>query len=361
MDFARKRAVRAAVVSCLCIFAVWGAFSDPARADAFEVQAGSAVLMDVSTKRLLYEQDSNRKIPPASLTKVMSMYVVLDEVKAGKVSLRSLVRIGKNAAHTGGSNMHLKAGELVRLDDLLRGMAVASANDASAAVAEHVAGSQQAFVQMMNRKAAQIGMPNTRFMTPHGLPAKGQFTTAADMLRLARSYLEAHPSARWYHSTPAIYHNGIVMQNTNKLLGHDEISGLKTGFTRASGFNIILTTTRHGKEMIAVLMRTPSVEVRTREAQRLLDYGEHLQANMNKSDAEKTEFVPSKATRKAEASASVRKAGSGKKKQKIASAPAKKKKLAVSSRKNARSSDGIRRILPETAGLGAKEEGTRAR
>ncbi|MCL1985032.1 MAG: hypothetical protein FWG59_01095, partial [Betaproteobacteria bacterium] len=132
------------------------------------------------------------------------------------------------------------------------------------------------FVSIMNRKAEQIGMKNTVFKTPHGLPAKGQFTTAADMLRLACRYLEAHPSARCYHSTPAILHNGILMQNTNKLLGHDAINGLKTGFTRASGYNIILTSTRHGMEMVGVLMRTPSVEVRTREAQRLLDYGASL-------------------------------------------------------------------------------------
>ena len=229
--------------------------------------------MDMRSKRLLYEQDSTRKIPPASLTKVMSMFVVLDAVKAGKLSLRTPVRVSRAAAHVGGSKMHLKAGERVRLNDLLRGMAVASANDASAAVAEHVAGSQTAFVAMMNRKAAQIGMKNTVFKTPHGLPAKGQLTTATDMLRLACRYLESHPAARYYHSTPAILHNGMLLQNTNKLLGHDSVNGLKTGFTRESGYNIILTSTLHGREMVGVLMRAPSVEVRTREAQRLLEYG----------------------------------------------------------------------------------------
>jgi D-alanyl-D-alanine carboxypeptidase (penicillin-binding protein 5/6) len=250
----------------------------PVWAESLSLEAGSAVLMDVRSKRLLYEQDSARKIPPASLTKVMSMFIVLDAVKAGKLSLRTPGRVSRAAARVGGSKMHLKTGERVRLDDLLRGMAVASANDASAAVAEHMAGSQAAFVSMMNRKAGQIGMKNTVFKTPHGLPAKGQVTTAADMLRLACRYLEAHPAAREYHATPAMFHNGFMMQNTNKMLGQDAVSGLKTGFTRESGYNIILTSKLHGREMVGVLMRAPSSEVRTREAQRLLEYGASLQA-----------------------------------------------------------------------------------
>ena len=254
-------------------------------AGSLSLEAGSAVLFDMRAKRLLYEQDSTRRIPPASLTKVMAMYVVLDAVKRGKLSLRTPVRISKAAARVGGSTMHLKAGERVRLDDLLRGMAVASANDAAVAVAEHMAGSQTAFVDMMNRKSAQIGLKNTVFKTPHGLPAKGQITTAADMLRLACRYLEDHPSARWYHSSLAMFHNGMVLPNTNKMLGHDAVNGLKTGFTRASGYNIILTSSLHGKEMVGVLMRAPSGEVRTREAQRLLEYGANMPAPQEKKPA----------------------------------------------------------------------------
>ena len=248
-------------------------FATPVWAGVLSLEVGSAVLYDMRSKRVLYEQDSMRKIPPASLTKVMAMFVVLDEVKSGRLSLRTPIRISKAAAGTGGSSMRLKAGEQVRLDDLLRGMAVVSANDASVAVAEHIAGSQAAFVDMMNRKAKQIGLKDTVFKTPHGLPAKGQVTTAIDMLRLTYRYLEAHPAARYYHGSPAMLHNGILMTNTNRLLGQDEVSGLKTGFTKASGYNIILTGNRQGREMVAVLMRAPSVEVRTHEAKRLLNYG----------------------------------------------------------------------------------------
>ena len=280
MGCSRKRIAMRVLVICCAFFVFFTAL--PVWAESLSLEAGSAILMEARSKRLLYEQDSARKIPPASLTKVMSMFVVLDAVKAGKLSLWTSVRISRAAAHAGGSKMHLKAGERVRLDDLLRGMAVASANDAAAAVAEHLAGSQGAFVTMMNRKAKQIGMKNTVFKTPHGLPAKGQLTTAADMLRLACRYLEAHPAARDYHSAPAMFHNGILMQNTNKLLGHDSVSGLKTGFTRESGYNIIFTSNRHGREMVGVLMRAPSGEVRTREAQRLLEYGANLQASLAK-------------------------------------------------------------------------------
>ena len=271
-------------VSAMCCF-FWAVFAVPVWAVSLSLEAGSAVLFDMRSKRLLYEQASTRSIPPASLTKVMAMFVVLDAVKSGKLSLRTPVRVSKAAACTGGSSMHLKAGERVRLGDLLRGMAVASANDASVAVAEHTAGSQAAFVGMMNRKGAQIGLKNTVFKTPHGLPAKGQMTTAADMLRLACRYLETHPSARWYHSSPAMLHNGMLLPNTNKMLGHDAVSGLKTGFTKASGYNIILTSTRHGREMVGVIMRAPSGEVRTREAQRLLEYGAKLPASPEKEPA----------------------------------------------------------------------------
>jgi D-alanyl-D-alanine carboxypeptidase (penicillin-binding protein 5/6) len=155
---------------------------------------------------------------------------------------------------------------------------------------------------MMNRKARQIGLKDTVFKTPHGLPAEGQITTAVDMLRLAYRYLEAHPAARYYHGSPAMFHNGALRKNTNRLLGHDAVSGLKTGFTRASGYNIILTSNLHGREMVAVLMRAPSLEVRAREAQRLLDYGAVLAESLEKKSASQrmllqtTSSPPSSAT-----------------------------------------------------------------
>jgi D-alanyl-D-alanine carboxypeptidase (penicillin-binding protein 5/6) len=342
------------LVMC-CAFAVF--FATPVWAVSLALEAGSAVLLDVRSKRLLYEQDSTRQIPPASLTKVMSMFVVLDAVKSGKVSLRTPVRISKAAARAGGSTMRLKAGERVLLDDLLRGMAVVSANDASAAVAEHVAGSSAAFVSMMNRKAEQIGMKNTVFKTPHGLPAKGQVTTAADMLRLACRYMEAHPSARYYHSTPVILHNGFLMQNTNKLLGHDSVSGLKTGFTRASGYNMIVTGSRDGREMVGVLMRAPTAEIRFREAQRLLDYGATFRAALGKDTAKPSGRPGMKAAR-ASLDHTAKLAGA------TADRSAKGQKTpdaaAVSNRRG-KDSPLPRRVLPQTAGLSLAAQSSQLR
>ena len=348
-------AVRVSAILCL----LWFFFAVlPVKANPLSLEAGSAILMDMGSRRLLYEQDSGRKIPPASLTKVMSMYVALDAVKDGKLSLRTPVRISKAAARVGGSAMRLKAGQRVPLDNLLQGMAVVSANDASAAVAEHVAGSQAAFVALMNRKAKQIGMKNTVFKTPHGLPAKGQVTTAADMLLLACSYLKAHPSARGYHSAPAMLHNGIVMQNTNKLLGHDSVSGLKTGFTRESGYNIILTSTHNGREMVGVLMRAPSAEVRSREAQRLLDYGARLQTSLGKKSARPSgahnpkniKTSPKHPGEIADATAAQR---SAKK--------AKRQTASSADDKRAQESPPLRRTLPSTAALPAPVQGGRPR
>ena len=344
MDCTGKKRFFRSLLVCIGLFAVllsvrW------ARAGAFEVEVGAAVLMDMGTKHVLYAQDADRKIPPASLTKVMTMYVVLDKVKAGRLSLRTPVTIGKRAAHAGGSNMRLRPGEQVLLDNLLRGMAVASANDAAVAVAEHVAGSQEAFVRMMNRKAEQLGMTNTVFKTPHGLPAKGQFTTASDMLRMAGRYLEAHPSAKYYHNTPAVLHNGFLIHNTNKLLGHDGISGLKTGFTRASGYNIILTGTRRGKELLAVLLRAPSSEVRSEEAQRLLKYGENVQSGSAKASAKtvrKAVLAPRKRADSAARKSAVSRRTGG----------STQKKLAFVSETGDTLPAGVRRALPYTAELG---------
>ena len=250
------------------------------------VQARSVILLDLDTVTVLYEQDADRKVPPASLTKILSMYVVFDSLRAGQLSLSDKVTISRAAAKTGGSRMGLRAGEKLSLDKLLYGMAVASGNDASCAVAEHVAGSQAKFVRMMNAKAQKLGMSRSAFATVNGLPAKGQMTTARDMLTLARNYIAMYPQALRYHSTRSITHRGHTAVNRNPLLGsYRGADGLKTGWTTASGYNIITTARRGKTRLLAVLLGAGNSQVREREIQRLMDAGFAVRAGKASSVA----------------------------------------------------------------------------
>ena len=250
----------------------------------------AAITMDMSRKRVLYQQNADRAIAPASLTKVLSMFVILDEVKAQRASLETMVTVSPKAAGTGGSCMNLYAGERVRLRELLRGMAIASGNDASVAAAQHVAGSEERFVQMMNRKAKQIGMKNSVFKNVHGLPAKGQQTTARDMLALTTQYLQTHPQAlEQYHSRRYLEFHGYT-PNTNPLLGFlSGVDGLKTGYVGSSGYNLITTAKRGDTRLVNVLLGAPNKAVRLQEATRMVQTGfESAEALAVKEAAAKT-------------------------------------------------------------------------
>ena len=239
-----------------------------------DVNVRSAIVLDVKTGRVLFEQNADARIPPASLTKIMSMLVTLDKVSARRVSLKDMVRVSRKAAREGGSKMHIRQGEIVTLDRLLMGMAVSSGNDASVAVAEHVAGSTPAFVRLMNAQARKLGMKNTSFKNPNGLPAPGQFTSARDMGRLARYYLKMYPNALRYHRTRRITHNGRTTTNKNPLLGVcPGADGLKTGWINASGYNIISTVKRKGVRLLVVALGARTPAVRAAEVRRLVEAG----------------------------------------------------------------------------------------
>ncbi|MEG6504953.1 D-alanyl-D-alanine carboxypeptidase family protein [Nitratidesulfovibrio sp. 1201_IL3209] len=234
----------------------------------------SALLLDMSTGRILYEQNADEPIPPASLTKVLSMYVALDQVRAGKASLKDTVKVSRRAFSTGGSRMFLKQGETLPLNELLEGMAVSSGNDASVATAEHIGGNVDNFVQMMNAKARALGMKNSVFRNPHGLPAAGQHTTARDMLTLSRAYLAQYPEALRYHSTRYIKHNKVITTNKNPLLGNCEgADGLKTGWVFASGYNLISTVKRGKTRLLAVVLGAETTQARAQEVNRLVEAG----------------------------------------------------------------------------------------
>ncbi|MBR4423753.1 MAG: D-alanyl-D-alanine carboxypeptidase, partial [Mailhella sp.] len=244
------------------------------RAGAEPIHAQCAILMDATTGRILFEQRADMRIPPASLTKVLSMYVALNAVSGKKKSLHKKFAVSRAAAETGGSRLGLRAGDKVTLDQLLYGMAVASGNDATVAAAEYVAGSQAAFVQRMNALAKKIGMSRSHFVNPHGLPAGGQITTARDMMKLAMSYEARYPASRRYHLSRSVTYRGRTEPNHNPLTSwYPGINGLKTGWITAAGYNIIATASRRGHKLIAVVLGAPSTRVRAAEAGRLLNAG----------------------------------------------------------------------------------------
>lgn len=260
---------------CLtCLSGAQGAAAAPAIPPHGFLEVGSAILYDLDNDAILFEQNADERIPPASLTKVLSMFLALDHINAGHAAFDSVVPVSRAAARTGGSRMGLREREQASLEQLLLGMAVSSGNDASMALAEYVGGSAPAFVNMMNAKARALGMRDSRFRNPHGLPAREQYTTARDMLTLARAYLRAYPAALRFHNTHVLNYRDRVTWNKNPLLGqYPGADGLKTGWIKASGYNLIFTASRGHKRLLAVILGAPNVRVRGVEACRLLDAG----------------------------------------------------------------------------------------
>ena len=237
---------------------------------AYSVKA--AIVMDMNSRQILYEQNADKLIAPASLTKILTMYLVWEEVLKGHAKLSDKVTVSRKAASTGGSSMKLKRGEAVTVSELMHGMAIPSGNDACVAVAEYLDGSVSRFVKRMNRKARALGMFNTTFKNPNGLPAKGQLTTARDILTLSESYLRNFPYALEIHSKRYMYHNKYKRTNSNKLLGvYPGMDGLKTGYVASSGFNIVVTAQRNGRRLLAVVLGGKTSRLRNDETKKLLD------------------------------------------------------------------------------------------
>lgn len=240
----------------------------------------SAILYNLTSGKILFERNADAAVAPASLTKIMTMFLALDAIKNKKASLHQKVRISRGAATVGGSVMRVGVGEKVPLVRLLAGMTVASGNDAATAVADHIGGNQKNFVALMNRKARALNMRRTQFKNPTGLPAAGQKTTARDLLLLCAAYLKAHPQARRFHSMAYFMHKGTVVRNTNPLLGRIQgVDGLKTGWTVASGYNLIVTATRGKIRLLAIVLGGASKEARESMAIKLIEAGFRNPAN----------------------------------------------------------------------------------
>ena len=229
------------------------------RAESASLEAGGAILMNAKSGSVLYTQSEDVRIPPASLAKIMTMYLAMDAISEGRISSGDQVKVSRRAASQPGARMNLAAGDTVSLDELLKGTAVASGNDAAVAVAEHVAGSVEDFRLLMNGKAKELGMSRTVFRNPNGLPSSGQVTTAKDMLTLTGSYIEKYPDALRYHKIMSITYRGKTTTNKNPLLRmYPYVDGLKTGWTNASKHNLIATAKSGDVRLISVVLGAPT-------------------------------------------------------------------------------------------------------
>ncbi len=239
-----------------------------------QCDAESAVLMDGLTGQVLYEQNPNLRIPPASFVKVMTLYLVYDAIRAGQMKMDDMVTVSERAWRMQGSKMFIKVGDRVKVEDLMKGVAIASGNDSCIALAEHLSGSEETFVSKMNEKAKLLGLNDTQFRNADGMPADGQYITALDMAILSKRYIEDHPESLALHSTVEFEYNGIRQGNRNTLLQKNiGVDGLKTGHVEESGYHLTATAKRDGQRMIAVVMGCDKMNKRAPEAQKLLEYG----------------------------------------------------------------------------------------
>ena len=254
----------------------------PVRVQAVELDlAGkSALLMDVNTGTILYESNAHEKLAPASVTKVMTMLLIMEAVDSGKIALTDMVTASEAAAAKGGSQIYLKVGETMSVSDMLKSIAVSSANDCACAMAEHIAGSEPAFVDMMNAKARELGMNDTNFVNCTGLDdgegAENHRTSAYDIAVMSRELLKNHPLIKNYTTIwmDTVRNGTFGLSNTNKLIRfYSGATGLKTGFTSGAGYCLSATALRDGMELIAVVMGAETSQARNAACKSLLDYG----------------------------------------------------------------------------------------
>lgn len=238
------------------------------------ITAPSALLM-ASDGTVIFEKNAHEKREPASVTKIMTMLLTMEAIREGAIGLEDVVTATEHACSLGGSQIWMREGERFTVRELLKCVAVASANDCAALLGEHIAGTEEGFVARMNQRAAELGMENTRFVNCCGLPAEGHLTTAYDIALMTKALL-SHKEILEYTTiwTDTIRDGSFGLTNTNKLLRtYDGINGMKTGYTSSAGYCISATALREGLQLIAVVMGEPSVEVRNREAAAMLNYG----------------------------------------------------------------------------------------
>ena len=240
------------------------------------IESESAILIEESTGKVLFEKNSHQKLHPASVTKIMTLLIIMEHIDEGKIALTDKVPCSENAASMGGSQIWLSTNETLTVDEMLKAICVVSANDCAVAMAEYIAGSEEAFVILMNEKAKALGMKDTTFKNCHGIDEEGHLTSSYDISIMSRQLLKNHPEIKDYTSIwmDSLRNNSSELVNTNKLIRtYDGATGLKTGSTSLALYNLSASATRDNLSLIAVVLRAPTTALRFSEAKLLLDYG----------------------------------------------------------------------------------------
>ena len=272
MTFLKKLLLPVIAILFIATFSV-GAAPMPVPA-APQVAADNYLLLDYHSGQVLAEQDADLQIEPASITKLMTAYVVYNEIIAGRLGMQDIVTISEKAWRMGGSRMYIEVGTKVSVEDLLKGLIIQSGNDASVALAEHVAGTEDAFVELMNQYALKLGMTSTHFMNSTGWPDSQHLTSARDIATLAAAVIRDHPEHYSWYAVKEFTYNNIKQYNRNKLLWSDKtVDGLKTGHTESAGYCLVSSAKRGDMRLIAVVLNTKSEKARASVSQSLLNYG----------------------------------------------------------------------------------------
>lgn len=244
--------------------------------NSLNLESAAAILIEQSTGQVLYSNNSHEQLRPASVTKVMSILLIMEQIDKGNLSYTDTITCSETARSMGGSQIWLDPRETLTVDEMLKAICVVSANDCVVAMAEHIAGSEEAFVQMMNDKAKELGMKDTTFKNCHGIDEDGHVTSAYDIALMSRELLSKHPDITKYTTIwmDTLRDGKSQLVNTNKLIRtYKGITGLKTGSTSLALYNLSASATRDDLSLIAVIMKAPSTKVRFAEAEKLLDYG----------------------------------------------------------------------------------------
>lgn len=274
------------LIQCVAVQAVYAEeVADKRNAENNTANAGpalagnaiSAIVMDADSGTVIFEKNSHQKLPPASITKIMTMLLVMEAIEEGKLKLTDMVTTSERAASMGGSQIFLEVGEQMTVEDMLKGVAMASGNDASVALAEKIAGTEEQFVAMMNERAQQLGMKDTHFMNSNGLPVENHYSSAYDIAILSRELMKFDQirsfTGKYQDYLRKDTDKPFWLVNTNKLVRfYDGVDGIKTGYTSEAKYCLSASASRDGMRLIAVVMGAPSTKVRNAEVTQMLDY-----------------------------------------------------------------------------------------